>query len=103
MIARHWHGIARSEEADNYAEHLRLETIPEISLLPGFISVSIMRRSVPGGIEFLVATRWESMDAVRLFAGSAADVAVVPQNVRAMMIRYDATVALYDVIEDVIE
>lgn len=99
MIARHWHGIARTEEADNYAEHLRLETIPEISLLPGFVSVSIMRRSVPGGIEFLVETRWESMDAVRLFAGQMADMAVVPDAVQAMMIDYDRTVVHYDVIE----
>jgi heme-degrading monooxygenase HmoA len=50
-------------------------------------------------VEFLVVTRWASMAAIREFAGNNAVGAVVPPEVRAMMIEYDKTVRHYEVIE----
>lgn len=97
MISRNWRGIARLEEADNYVRHLQRETFPELSRIAGFISASILRRPTSGGIEFLIVTTWQSMDAIRQFAGEAVEVAVVPPTVQAMMIEYDHKVAHYEI------
>ncbi len=100
MISRQWRGLAKAECAEAYVRHLRSDTFPSIRKLPGFVDASILRRTVPDGIEFLVVTRWTSLEAIRAFAGEAVEVAVVPQNVRDMMIEYDRAVRHYD---DVVE
>ena len=100
MISRHWKGIAKPGEADNYIEHLRTDTFPKLSKINGFISASILRRTVEQGTEFLIITVWESIEAIERFAGATADVAVVPESVQAMMIEYDRIVSHYEVVED---
>ena len=44
-------------------------------------------------------TYWESMDAIRKFAGDRPEVAVVPPEARALMREFDETVRHYDVVE----
>lgn len=100
MISRHWRGVAERSEADNYINHLRAETFEQLARIDGFIGASILKREVEQGTEFLVITRWKSMQAVERFTGPAADVAVVPTTVEAMMIEYERTVTHYEVIED---
>ena len=99
MISRNWRGIARSEEADNYVRHLQRETFPELSRIAGFISATILRRPTSGGIEFLIVTTWQSMDAIRQFAGESIEVAVVPPTVQDMMVEYDHEVTHYEVVD----
>jgi heme-degrading monooxygenase HmoA len=99
MISRHWKGIARPGEADKYIEHLRTDTFPKLSGIDGFISASILKRAVGQGTEFLIITVWESIEAIKRFAGSTADIAVVPDVVQAMMIEYERTVSHYEVVE----
>jgi heme-degrading monooxygenase HmoA len=98
MISRQWRGIARVSAADRYVAHLQSETFPQLSRIPGFIDASILRRTVPEGVEFLIVTRWQSLDAIRAFAGEDVSRAVVPESVQAMMVRFDATVAHYEVV-----
>jgi heme-degrading monooxygenase HmoA len=99
MISRHWRGVARVAEADNYVRHLQHDTFPQLSRILGFVSASILRRPAASGVEFLVVTTWQSMDAIRQFAGDAPEVAVVPPAVLAMMVEHDATVAHYQIVE----
>jgi heme-degrading monooxygenase HmoA len=96
MISRQWRGLAKASEADRYVQHLQAETFPLLSTIKGFVEASILRRNVSEGVEFLVVTRWESMNAIRQFAGVNAEQAVVPDNVVAMMVRYDDLVAHYE-------
>ena len=98
MISRQWRGLARSDCADAYVEHLRGETFPAIARLPGFVDASILRRSVAGGVEFLVVTQWASLEAIRAFAGADVEAAVVPRNVQDMMLDYDRTVRHFEVV-----
>ena len=100
MISRHWKGVAKPEEADHYIHHLRNDTFPKLARIGGFIRASILRRSVPEGTEFLVVTAWQSMEAIRQFAGESVHVAVVPPEVRAMMVDYDRVVAHYVIVEE---
>jgi heme-degrading monooxygenase HmoA len=56
-------------------------------------------RNVPAGVEFLIVTQWSSLEAIRSFAGSNAERAVVPENVREMMLEYEHTVRHYEIAE----
>ena len=99
MISRQWRGLARAERAAEYERHLRDETFPALGRIPGFIDASILRRALGTGVEFLVVTRWRSLDAIRAFAGADAEAAVVPSKVQAMMIEYDSRARHYEVID----
>ena len=99
MISRLWRGLAKPAHADAYVEHLRRETFPQLSKIPGFIDASILRRTVADGVEFLIITRWDSIEAIQRFAGRDAEVAVVPQKVQEFMIEYDQMVRHFEVVE----
>jgi heme-degrading monooxygenase HmoA len=98
VISRQWRGLAKPAHADEYVEHLRTETLPQLLRIEGFIDASILRRSVEGGIEFLIVTRWSSLNAIEQFAGRDIELAVVPACVQQMMLDYDRRVRHYDVI-----
>ena len=38
MISRHWSGIAKPGEADNYVDHLKNDTFPNLMRIRGFIT-----------------------------------------------------------------
>ena len=98
MISRQWRGVSKPEHAEAYVEHLRSETFPAIRKIPGFVSASILRRSTQEGVEFLIATEWMSIEAIREFAGVEIEAAVVPSNVQGMMVTYDHVVRHYEVV-----
>lgn len=99
MISRQWRGVARSSDADRYVAHLRTDTFPHLAKLRGFINASILRRTVADGVEFRIVTTWDSIEAIKRFAGERPHTAVVPEQVQAMMVRFDRTVDHYEVVE----
>lgn len=99
-ISRHWRGVAKPEEADHYILHLWNDTFPKLARIEGFIKASILRRPIGGGMEFLIVTTWQSIEAIHKFAGESADTAVVPLSVQAMMVEYDREVAHYEIVEE---
>lgn len=99
MISRQWRGLAKTVHADRYMDHLREETFPALRAILGFVDASILRREADRGVEFLIVTRWASMQAVEQFAGPDPERAVVPEKVQEMMIDYDRTVRHYKVVE----
>ena len=98
MISRIWGAVAKREHASAYVAHLQAETFPKLRAIAGFVDASINRRNVADGVEFVIITRWQSMDAIRAFAGADAEVAVVPPTAQAMMVTYDARVRHYEVV-----
>src|SRR5688572_18922330 len=99
MISRQWRGVARPQEAQNYVEHLRRDTFPALKEIPGFVDASILRRTVPSGVEFLIVTRWTSLAAIAKFAGPDPERAVVPREVVAMMVEYDQRAKHFEQLE----
>jgi heme-degrading monooxygenase HmoA len=99
MISRQWRGIAKSSEADRYVSHLKTETFPQLSQIPGFIAATILRRTVIQGVEFCIVTTWESLEAIGRFAGERLETAVVPEEVQAMMVTFDPNVVHYEVVD----
>ena len=41
------------------------------------------------GVEFLILISWETIDAIKNFAGERINTAVVPKEVQEMMVGYD--------------
>lgn len=98
MISRHWIGIAKKERAEEYILHLQNDTFKKIKNIEGCISARILQREVKEGIEFLIITEWESIEAIKQFAGEQFNIAVVPQLVKEIMIKYEHEVKHYSVL-----
>jgi heme-degrading monooxygenase HmoA len=98
MISRHWHAVAKRDRAADYIRHLQNETFPAIAKIPGFVDASILRRDGARGVEFVIITHWDSLDAVRAFSGPDPDIAVVPAIAQAMLVDFDRRVRHFDVV-----
>ena len=96
MICRYWRGLFRADRADDYVAHLRTQTFPRLERLNGFVSASILRRNLAAGVEFVVLTRWNSIEAIKSFAGDDPERAVIPDELSAMIIEYDVRVRHYE-------
>jgi heme-degrading monooxygenase HmoA len=100
MIIREWRGRASSSQADAYPKHFRETVVPELRQVPGFAGAQLARRHAGDKIEFLVLTRWQSMDAIRAFAGTNVEKAVVEPGAVAALMEFDSRVRHYDVVEE---
>jgi heme-degrading monooxygenase HmoA len=90
VIARIWHGWTRPENADAYEELLRREVLPGIAgRIPGFTGAYVLRDDSGPEVEFVTITLFESLDAVRAFAGDDHEQAVVPPEARRLLERFD--------------
>jgi len=97
MIGRHWRGLAYRERADAYQEHLERHTLPQLRSIPGHRGAYVLRREQRDEVEFVVLTLWDSLEAVRLFAGDEYETAVVPAEARELLLTFDEKVVHYQV------
>lgn len=99
MICRIWHGWTTPANADAYEQLLRTEIFHGIAQrrIAGYQGIELLRRPVGGEVEFVTVMWFESLDAVRDFAGADYEVAVVPPAARALLSHFDARSAHYDV------
>ena len=100
MIIREWRGRASASNAQAYPAHFRHSVLPELRGVPGFLGAQLSRRPFDDKVEFLVMTRWQSVDAVRSFAGADIAKAVVEPGAIGALVDFDATVQHYEVIEE---
>lgn len=100
MIIREWRARASESRADAYPRHFRNHVLPELRGRFGFLGASLCRRPLNGNIEFVVLTRWRSIDGIRDFAGGDVAHPVVEPDAVAALLEFDATVQHYEVIED---
>jgi heme-degrading monooxygenase HmoA len=100
MIGRLWHGWTSHENADAYERLLRTEVLPGIHRVRGYMGAYLLRRDAPDGegVEFVTLTCFESLDAVRAFAGQDYEKAVVPPAARKLLSRFDARSAHYTIV-----
>jgi heme-degrading monooxygenase HmoA len=99
MICRIWHGWTSPADADAYEQLLRREIFQGIAgrKIPGYLGIELLRRPVADSVEFVTIMWFESIEAVREFAGADYEVAVVPPAARALLQRFDARSAHYEV------
>ncbi len=58
----------------------------------------MLRRDVEHEVEFVTITRFDSVEAVKEFAGEDYEVAVVPPDARKLLARFDARSAHYETV-----
>jgi heme-degrading monooxygenase HmoA len=101
MILRTWRGRASPQRPDDYVRHFRGNVVAELRSVEGFLGATLVRQVRPDDIEFLVITRWQSLEAIRGFAGDNIGRAVVEPGAVAALVDYDEFVEHYEVIEEV--
>lgn len=69
MIARTWHGRVPATKADEYYRYLESTGLPDYRSTPGNCGVLVLRRQEGDVTHFVLTTLWESLDAIRRFAG----------------------------------
>lgn len=98
MISRIWHGWTARENADAYENLLRREVLPGIHRVRGFKGAQVLRRDANHEVEFVTITLFDSLDAVKEFAGEDYEVAVVLPEARKLLGRFDARSAHYETV-----
>ncbi len=101
MISRIWHGWTVHENADSYESLLRSEIFGGILArrIQGCRGIDLLRREADDEVEFITIMWFDSVRDVRAFAGSDYEVAVVPAEARALLLRFDERSAHYDLRE----
>jgi antibiotic biosynthesis monooxygenase (ABM) superfamily enzyme len=99
MIARIWHGWTTPDNADIYEALLKEEIFVGIQdrHIPGFNGIQLLRRAAGAAVEFITIMRFDSLAAVREFAGEDFEAAVVPPKARAVLARFDERSQHYEI------
>ena len=99
MISRIWHGWTTYENADAYESLLHEEIFVGIKnkKIKGFKDIQLLRRTVGDEVEFITIMRFDSIDAVREFAGDDYETCVVPQSARRILKRFDNRSQHYEI------
>ena len=70
-----WHGMVPLAKSDAYLHLMRTVAIPDYKATPGNLGAYAMRRIVGNVAHFEMLTLWESLEAIRRFAGADPEVA----------------------------
>jgi heme-degrading monooxygenase HmoA len=99
MISRIWHGWTTPGNADNYETLLKEEIFIGIRNrnISGFKDIQLLRREIDGEVEFVTIMLFDSLEAVREFAGDDYEIAVVPEKARGVLSRFDVRSQHYEI------
>ncbi len=99
MISRIWRGWTTKDNANAYDVLLRNEIFPGIlaSNIVGLRRVELFRAPDGDDVEFVTMMWFETMAAVKAFAGEDYETAVVPDKARALLKRFDSKSKHYNV------
>jgi antibiotic biosynthesis monooxygenase (ABM) superfamily enzyme len=91
MIARIWHGWTKAEDAKAYEKLLRDEIFPSIAgrKIEGYRGAALFVREDGDEVEFVTLLRFDSMDAVKEFAGVDASKPVIYPRAEALITRME--------------
>ena len=91
MIARIWHGWTKPKDAKAYEDMLRDEIFPSIAArnIKGYRGAELFINQDADEVEFVTLLRFDSLDAVKDFAGADEGKPVIYPKVEALLIRMD--------------
>ncbi len=97
MIARHWRGWVRLENVEAYEQLLKNKVLPGLKNIEGYRGGYIFRKDEGDEAEFVVVNFFESLEAVKLFAGPNYDVPVFEPEAKALLARVENFATHYEV------
>ena len=68
-IVRVWSGETPLHKADEYERFLSERAIRDYKSVPGNLGVIVLRKDLEDRTKFTIITFWESLDAIKQFAG----------------------------------
>lgn len=98
MIVRLWKARTSAATADEYVRHATQTVFPKVRTLPGHRGEYLLRRAVGDYVELIVLTLWDSMEAIRGFAGDDLEKAVVEPAAQAVLTEFDRNVTHFEVV-----
>jgi len=97
MIARHWRGWTKLENAEAYESLLKTKVLLQLSEIPGYGGGYVLRNDGAEESEFVVINLFDSLEAVREFAGPNYSVAVFEPEARELLSRVEPEASHYEV------
>jgi heme-degrading monooxygenase HmoA len=98
MIARIWRGRTPSSQANEYLEYLKKTGLKDSRSTNGNQGVYILRRLKDGEAEFLFLSLWESMAAIKQFAGNDYEKAKYYPADKDFLLEMEPTVSHYEIL-----
>jgi heme-degrading monooxygenase HmoA len=98
MIARTWHGVVPLEKADAYYAYLLRTGVSEYQTTPGNRGVYVFRRTEGDRAHFLLTSLWDSLDAIKAFAGDDIDRARYYPEDSDFLLELEPSVTHYEVL-----
>jgi len=99
MIARVWHGRVPLSKSEAYLEHMRTVAIPRYRAVLGNLSAYALLR-VEGSIAHIeMLTFWESLEAIKGFAGDNVDEARYYDFDKDFLLEFEPTCRHYQAYE----
>lgn len=102
MIARHWRGWTKAEHADKYEALLTGKVLPGLRGIQGYRGGYVLRSDAGSESEFVVINLFDSLDAVKAFAGADYATPVFEPEARALLWRIETVACHYEVRADTI-
>jgi heme-degrading monooxygenase HmoA len=101
MIARIWRGITLAEKADAYIAYLNETGLKDYGKTPGNRGVTVLRRMQGEHCEIVLISLWESMAAVRAFAGENPERSVYYPEDEEYLLEMEPLVRHYEVADQI--
>jgi heme-degrading monooxygenase HmoA len=101
VICRVWHGWTTQESAAAYSEYLLLELFPSVKAdlgSRGFRGYDLLQQKRANEVEFVTMLWFDSLDAIRAFAGERYQEPVIHERAKRLLLRYDKRCEHYEVI-----
>ena len=98
MILRMWKARSTTSRAGDYIRHATTVVFPKIRAIEGHRGEYLLRREAGDGVELVVLTLWDSMEAIRRFAGPEPNKAVVEREAGAILTSFDEFVTHFEVV-----
>lgn len=98
MIARFWRGVTPESKANDYYEYLKSTGVKDAQAVKGNRGVIVLRRMSEGHAEFLVISLWDSIDAIREFAGQEIEMSRYYPSDAQYLLDLEPDVIHYDVL-----
>ncbi len=97
MIARLWRGWTSIENAEAYEKLLREQVLPGLRQIDGYRGGYILRQEGNDEVEFVVMNLFESLEAVRAFAGPDYTIPVFDPEARQLLSKVEPLARHYEV------
>ena len=95
-MTRVWRGWATADRARDYERHYRSDVLSVLQGVAGFGGARLLRRTTGDETEFVSLTFFDDLDAIRAFAGPDYETAVVADEAREVLVRFDDRVGHYE-------